>query len=176
MPQSPRRRYASRRTSSYLHSEATWSQCRHLAARNYPERDCFRTERLMTGTKLYWIDGPWPGQLAIASRPRGGEWLADEMSAWRRAGISHIVSLLTSEEERDLNLKNEVREAESQGMTFTSFPIADRRIPTSEASVRSLVERLTSELLSGEKIVIHCRQGVGRSGLLGCVDPYRKRL
>lgn len=120
----------------------------------------------MTGTKLYWIDGPWPGQLAIASRPRGGEWLADEMSAWRRAGISHIVSLLTSEEERDLNLKNEVREAESQGMTFTSFPIADRRIPTSEASVRSLVERLTSELLSGEKIVIHCRQGVGRSGLL----------
>lgn len=120
----------------------------------------------MTGTKLYWIDGPWPGQLAIASRPRGGEWLADEMSGWCRAGISHIVSLLTSEEERDLNLKNEVREAESQGMTFTSFPIVDRRIPTSEASVRSLVERLTLELLTGEKVVIHCRQGVGRSGLL----------
>ena len=120
----------------------------------------------MTGTKLYWIDGPWPGQLAIASRPRCGEWLADEMLAWRRAGISHVVSLLSSEEERDLNLTKEVREAESQGMTFTSFPIADRRIPTSGSPIRSLMERLTSELLSGEKVVIHCRQGVGRSGLL----------
>lgn len=120
----------------------------------------------MTSTKLYWIDGPWPGQLAIAARPRGGEWLADEMSAWRRAGISHIVSLLTSEEEKDLSLTNEDREAESLGMTFTSFPIPDRHIPASEASVRSLVGRLTSELLSGKRVVIHCRQGVGRSGLL----------
>ena len=22
---------------------------------------------------LYWIDGPWPGKLAVAARPRGGE-------------------------------------------------------------------------------------------------------
>jgi hypothetical protein len=25
--------------------------------------------------KLYWVDGPWPGKLAISARPRGGGWL-----------------------------------------------------------------------------------------------------
>ena len=31
------------------------------------------------GTKLYWVDGPWLGKLALAARPRGGDWLCDEL-------------------------------------------------------------------------------------------------
>ena len=33
---------------------------------------------------LFWITGPWRGRLAIATRPRGGEWLGDEIRGWRR--------------------------------------------------------------------------------------------
>jgi len=55
-------------------------------------------------TKLYWIKGPWPGKLALAARPRGGDWLEDEIAAWRDAGINAIVSLLTAEEEQELDL------------------------------------------------------------------------
>jgi len=44
-------------------------------------------------TQLQWVDTSWPGKLALTSRPRGGGWLAEEMAAWRRAGIDVVVSL-----------------------------------------------------------------------------------
>ncbi len=49
-------------------------------------------------TDLYWIDGPWNGRLAIAARPRGGDWLDDEVGSWRQAGLDMMVSLLTPDE------------------------------------------------------------------------------
>ena len=39
-------------------------------------------------TKLYWISGPWAGKLAIAARPRGGDWLEDEIRDWKNGGIA----------------------------------------------------------------------------------------
>ena len=42
-------------------------------------------------TNLYWADGPWSGKLALAARPRGGDWLGDEISAWRKAGVDTIL-------------------------------------------------------------------------------------
>jgi len=47
---------------------------------------------------LFWIPGPWRGRLAVATRPRGGDWLADEAAGWRRAGLDVVVSLLENEE------------------------------------------------------------------------------
>ena len=41
---------------------------------------------------LFWIPGPWRGRLAIASRPRGGDWLDDEADAWRQADIDMLLS------------------------------------------------------------------------------------
>ena len=47
---------------------------------------------------VFWVAGPWPGRLGILLRPRGGDWLGDEASAWREAGIDMVVSLLEPEE------------------------------------------------------------------------------
>jgi protein-tyrosine phosphatase len=117
-------------------------------------------------TKLYWTNGPWPGKLALAARPRGGDWLEDELKAWRNAGIDTVLSLLTREEVLDLNLQNEQREAINNGMMFISLPIPDRQVPSSESDVKETVEELDSELSAGKNVVIHCRQGIGRTGLL----------
>jgi hypothetical protein len=54
------------------------------------------------GTELHWVDGPWPGKPAVASRPRGGDWLEDEIASWRRAGIDTVLSLLAPDEELDV--------------------------------------------------------------------------
>ncbi len=48
--------------------------------------------------ELFWISGRWHGKLAIASSPRGGDWLQDEAAAWRRAGLDVVVSLLEEED------------------------------------------------------------------------------
>lgn len=117
-------------------------------------------------TKLHWVDGLWPGRLALSSRPRGGEWLTDEVASWQRSGVSTVFSLLTSEEERDLGVQNEAREVQSRGMQFVSLPIPDRQVPRSDAEVAGALERLDGDLSSGKNVVVHCRQGIGRTGLI----------
>ncbi len=120
----------------------------------------------MRGTELHWVMGPWPGRLALAARPRGGDWLAEEMSEWQREGVSTVVSLLTPEEEHDLALDNERPDAISQGMHFTSFPIPDREVPASHTGMSKLLDELNGELEAGRNIALHCRQGIGRTGLV----------
>src|SRR3954449_8644872 len=77
-------------------------------------------------TELYWIEGPWPGRLAIMPRPRGGDWLEDEIQSWRRSGVDVVVSLLTREEIADLSLADEGELCRSNGIQFFSFAITDR--------------------------------------------------
>jgi protein-tyrosine phosphatase len=118
------------------------------------------------GTQLHWVDGPWPGKLALAPRPRGGDWLKDEMASWRRAGIDTVLSLLTPDEELDLDLKREALEVKASGMRFLSLPIPDRQVPASATELAGALEKLAADLGSGKNVVIHCRQGIGRTGLV----------
>jgi protein-tyrosine phosphatase len=117
-------------------------------------------------SELHWIEGPWSGRLAIMPRPRGGDWLEDEIASWRRLGIDVIVSTLTTEENSELDLTGEREVCEGGKIAFVSFPIEDRGTPSSRSATLELVRRLGQELSSGKKIAIYCRQGVGRSALL----------
>lgn len=117
-------------------------------------------------TELFWIEGSWPGRLAIAARPRGGDWLDDEVRGWRRAGLEVIVSLLTRDECADLELSAEAESCKSEGMQFLSFPIDDRGVPTSRKATFDFLKGLENSLQEGKSIAIHCRQGIGRSALI----------
>jgi protein-tyrosine phosphatase len=121
-------------------------------------------------TELYWIEGPWRGRLAIMPRPRGGDWLEDEIASWRRMGIGVIVSALTEEETGELDLTREKELSQKAGIDFIAFPVTDRGVPTSAKATLELARRLEQGLARGEKVAIHCRQGVGRAALLAaCV-------
>ncbi len=115
---------------------------------------------------LFWIPGPWRGKLAIAARPRGGDWIEDEMRGWRRAGVGLVVSLLEKQETAELELADERGIAESNDLQFISYPIPDRGVPASISAALSLLKAITEVLAEGKNVAIHCRQGVGRSGLL----------
>jgi len=115
---------------------------------------------------LFWIPGPWRGRLAIATRPRGGDWLDDEASAWRHADVDVIVSLLDNEETGQLDLLGEPQAAEDHAIHFISFTIPDRGVPASLQEALSLIGRITAHLNAGKNVAVHCRQGIGRSGLI----------
>lgn len=115
---------------------------------------------------LFWIPGRWKGKLAVSTRPRGGEWLEDEVRSWKAASIDTIVSLLEPEEASELGLAEEPKEIRAAGLQFLSFPIPDRGLPGSDLSLSRLLADLASELASGRNVAIHCRQGVGRSGMV----------
>ncbi len=126
--------------------------------------------------ELYWLDEAWPGRLAVSARPRGGDWLKDDIASWKRAGINTVLSLLTSDEERDLDLRDEAGEVRAQGMEFTSFPIPDRQTPRSEAKVAEVLEGITRALSTGKNVLVHCRQGIGRSGLVATCLLVKKGM
>ena len=117
-------------------------------------------------TELYWIPGPWPGRLAIMPRPRGGDWLEDEIQSWRRSGVDVAVSLLTREEQTELKLLAEEALCRANGIEFVSFPIVDLRVPLSVDAFSEQMSKLAERLSKGQNIAAHCRQGIGRAALV----------
>ncbi len=116
--------------------------------------------------ELPWVEAPWQGRLAILPRPRGGDWLEDEVREWRLAGVEVVVSLLTSDEIVDLDLAEEARLCRENSIQYLSFPIVDRGVPASRRATLEIAKKLEALLAAGNTIVIHCRQGIGRSALV----------
>jgi protein-tyrosine phosphatase len=115
-------------------------------------------------TKIYWIQHfDNGGSIGIMPRPRGGDWLEDEMKHFKRAHVSLLVSLLESEEIRELELQAEALKCAQYGIAFLHFPIRDRSIPL---AANTFIKELSQRINDGEKVVIHCRMGIGRASII----------
>ncbi|GAA2147453.1 tyrosine protein phosphatase [Kitasatospora kazusensis] len=114
---------------------------------------------------LFTVDRPGPGRLSTMARPRGGDWLEDEMTALRRHGVDVLVCALTGPELDELGLTEEPRAAVAAGLRFVPLPIPDRTVPDPAAVLPALRE-LAGQLRAGAHVVTHCRAGIGRSSLL----------
>lgn len=112
---------------------------------------------------IYWIQDRNPPQLAIVPRPRGGDWLADDLAELREGGIDVLVSFLEDHEAAELGLTEEPERAVRAGMEFISYPIPDRNVPDYPGRFRELVNRLADAVRSGRKVGVHCRGCIGRS-------------
>jgi protein-tyrosine phosphatase len=121
--------------------------------------------------EIYWIESKGPGRVALMPRPRGGGGLEEEIRSLRLAEkVDVLVSLLETKETWELGLADEARLAEKSGMEFVSHPIPDHSIPTSEEETRRVISKLAGRVKKGKRVAIHCRAGIGRSGLIsGCV-------
>lgn len=117
-------------------------------------------------TPTYWIEGNWPGRLAVIPRPRGGEWLEDEVRSWRSAAVDVVVSLLTPQEVDEFDLHQEQPLCEALAIKYVSFPVPDRGVPASRQVTWDLVRKLDHGLAEGKVVALHCRAGIGRSSLI----------
>jgi protein-tyrosine phosphatase len=116
--------------------------------------------------EVHPVEGPWPGQLAVAPRPRGGDWLYTEVLGWSGLRIGTVVSLLEPHEAAELDIQDEAETCGANGLDFLSFPIEDRSTPASYVETLGLISDLDSRLSRGENVLIHCRQGIGRTGII----------
>ena len=114
-------------------------------------------------TDIHWIENEFGVQLAIAARPRSGDWLEDEIAHWERSGVQHVVSLLEQHEVEELELHAEASTCKGRGIAFTSFPIPDRGVPEDRSAAIALAEELGK---SRQSVVVHCRAGIGRSSTI----------
>jgi protein-tyrosine phosphatase len=118
-------------------------------------------------TKTYWIDTfESSAKIGIMARPRGGDWLKDEIRNLENKRVGVLVSLLEQDEIYELELEDEEKYCLKNQIEFINFPIKDRSIPKNNEKVEKLVEILTSKIKSGSSVMIHCRMGIGRSTLI----------
>ena len=102
---------------------------------------------------VFWIDGPWPGKLAIVLRPRGGAELSDDMSTFQASGID-TVDVVTA---ADLAAAVAERADEASVVVmaaavadFTPAEVSERKIKkTARAERIELVLVRTPDVLGG---------------------------
>jgi protein-tyrosine phosphatase len=109
--------------------------------------------------EVYWII---KNRIAILPRPRGGEWLADEIASYAQQGLQVLLTLLEPAEELELGLYDEVVLAEKHGLDFLRYPVPDRGVPRSPDLFAAVIRDLAD---SGKAVGAHCRAGIGRSGM-----------
>jgi protein-tyrosine phosphatase len=112
------------------------------------------------------------GRLATMARPRGGDWLYDELVSLRTFGVSDVASLLTPPEETELDLVTEAQSCAEVGLKFHSHPIPDRGLPVQPAFSR-FIDSLLTVLTRGGFVAIHCRAGIGRSSITAAALLWR---
>src|SRR5258706_1079870 len=95
----------------------------------------------------------------------------DGIRDWSVTGVQtcalpiSVVSLLESSEVQELDLAREQVLCEHHGIEFLSFPLPDRGVPASWAAAAAVVP-LVVKLRAGRSVGVHCRAGIGRSGLV----------
>src|ERR1700751_1970856 len=115
-------------------------------------------------------------RLGIIPRPRGLDWLPDDVGALRRAGVDVVISALTPAETEEWGLRDESRRCADNGLTFLPFPIEDRSVPTSLSEFDGLIDSVTDYLREGKAVVVHCWGGVGRSSMIAAFWLIRNGL
>lgn len=115
---------------------------------------------------IYLVADNLPGKLYIMPKP-SGEWLNEDVENYDLIGIDMIVSMLELNEASELSLEKQGEVCREQQLAFTQFPIVDRGLPEVE-QFTSLIREIIDNLKDGKNIAVHCRAGIGRSGLTVC--------
>ena len=118
-------------------------------------------------TKIYWLHTFGnSAKIGIMARPRGDNWLEDEINHLKNNKVGVLVSLLERGEINELKLDLEEELCIIKHIDYINYPIPDRDIPKYGDKTNQLIERLTRKLNEGLSVVIHCRMGIGRSSII----------
>ena len=115
---------------------------------------------------IYEILGTYSGRLFIMPKP-SGEWLVEDIQHYSDLNVSTVISMLEASEIAELSLQDEEAVCIGQSIGFANFPIPDRGLPHREDFI-NLVSDTVRKLEKGARVAVHCRAGIGRSGMLVC--------
>jgi protein-tyrosine phosphatase len=115
---------------------------------------------------IYSIDVGGKSKLGIMARPRGGDWLADDISSVARQGFDVMVSLLEDDETEQLGLREQGKICTEHGVRFIRIPILDRDVPSLDRETLAAISALNDLLSAGKAVVVHCRMAFGRAPMI----------
>ena len=87
-------------------------------------------------------------------------------------GVTDVVSMLPREEAAELGVDGEAEVCAALGLRFRNHPIPDFSLPDLTA-FGGLIEDMAARLAEGGHIAVHCRAGIGRSGMVAAATLVR---
>ena len=94
------------------------------------------------------------------------EDLNEQLIRLKARGINRVISLLEIDEARKLGVADEAELCRKHELGYENFPIRDFSTAADPATFRSLVAKISAQLVEGDNIVVHCYAGIGRTGIL----------
>jgi protein-tyrosine phosphatase/ADP-ribosylglycohydrolase len=118
----------------------------------------------------YWVE---PGRLLAGEYP-GAVWSdsPSRIQALLQAGITSFIDL-TAEDELP-SYRAELERFGDFDVVHRRFSIVDHGVPDSPLTMADIVEAIASDLESGRRVYVHCRAGIGRTGMaIACYLMHR---
>jgi protein-tyrosine phosphatase len=93
--------------------------------------------------------------------------LAKDLAVLKASGCTTLVTLVEKHEltRAKVGVQNFFNSVKAAGINAVWYPILDLSAPR-PSSVRPVINRLVSRIRTGEKVVVHCRAGLGRTGAI----------
>ncbi len=126
--------------------------------------------RARNGDWISWLRHPaFAGAIGLTRLP--GillSSLANDLGAIRAAGATCLITLTEARELRWAGRGNFGAAVERAGLVWHHLPIRDLGVPDArfEAEWQAVGPELRGRLAGGERLVIHCYAGLGRTGLI----------
>lgn len=119
-----------------------------------------------------------PGRIGITFCPGKhqpeawtGAWRRDldlDLTAIKAWNATHLLTLIRTEEFRELSVDALPQKAEETGLRWHHLPITDGSVPDAafETGWRQTGVLLQRALVEGHDVVVHCKGGLGRAGTI----------
>lgn len=114
------------------------------------------------------------GMTILPGRRDRDRSLADDLGVIRAEGVSSIVCLITENEFSSYGVPELKSAYAAAGFDTRYLPIADQTAPEASALGETL-QWMESRIQKGERVLVHCAGGLGRSGLLAAAYLIEKR-
>lgn len=105
------------------------------------------------------------GELGLCPLPGGGGALADDLAVVQAWGADIVLTLVEPAELDALGVADLPERVQRAGIEWRHFPIVDFSVPEA-GEWPVLSQDLRGVLAQGGRVVIHCRGGCGRTGMI----------
>ncbi|MEI6386958.1 MAG: protein-tyrosine phosphatase family protein [Spirochaetota bacterium] len=118
-----------------------------------------------------------PGEIHLHSMPGRRDPFALDAAEIAAKGIATVVRLCSDAETEEKSPEYfDALRFKTVAWTDLSFPIPDYGIPRDYKAFVSLLDRITEGLATGERFLVHCAAGIGRTGTLAAAILVRLGL
>lgn len=113
-----------------------------------------------------------PGRCTVDAR--GRRWarrLDDDAQAVRAAGVSAVLTLLDDDELARLGVPSLGAALREAGLAWVQWPLPDFGVPDARAlgEWHAVQDALLDRVRAGERVLVHCAAGLGRTGTMTAV-------